>query len=168
MTTKSVLIVMGSESDAAALKPAAAVLRDLGIPYEAHVASAHRTPDRAARLAAEARGRGVGAIIAGAGMAHHLGGALAARTTLPVIAVPLAAGSLSGFDSLLSAVQMPPGVPVATVAVGGAKNAALLAAQILGVADAAIARRLDAQRADHAAEVDAADLRVREAFDAPP
>lgn len=165
MTTKSVLIVMGSESDLSSMKPAAVVLDDLGVSYTVAVASAHRTPDRAAALATEARANGVGAIIAGAGMAHHLGGALAARSTLPVIAVPLASGAMQGVDSLISAVQMPPGVPVAVVAIGGAKNAAFLAAQILAVHDTELASKLDAHRADQATAVGSADERVRAALE---
>lgn len=162
MSERSVLIVMGSESDFQSMKPAVEVLGTLGIRSSVHVASAHRTPDRAAQLAAEARGEGVGVIIAGAGMAHHLGGALAARTTLPIIAVPLVSGAMQGVDSLLSAVQMPPGVPVAVVAVGGAKNAAFLAAQILAVSDAALAAKLDAHRSEQSAKVEEADRRVRQ------
>lgn len=162
MSKRSVLVVMGSESDVGVMKKAVDVLKELGVPHEVHVASAHRTPDRAAELASRARERGVGAIIAGAGMAHHLGGALAARTTLPIIAVPLASGSLQGVDALLAAVQMPPGVPAATVAVGGAKNAAFLAAQILAVSDAELAVRLDAHRAEQAVQVEAAHARVQE------
>ena len=166
MDRRSVLVVMGSESDLPTMKGAAKVLREFGVPFEVSVASAHRTPDRAAKLAADARAKGVGAIIAGAGMAHHLGGALAARTTLPIIAVPLASGSLQGVDALISAVQMPPGVPVATVAVGGAKNAAILAAQILAVSDAELAARLDAHRVSQTEAAAEADGRVRQALDA--
>lgn len=161
MTTKSVLIVMGSESDFPVMKPAADILRGLGVEYSVSVASAHRTPDQAAELAQGAREKGVGAIIAGAGMAHHLGGALAARTTLPIIAVPLASGALQGFDALLSAVQMPPGVPVAVVAVGGAKNAAFLAAQILAVSDETLAAKLHAHRDSQIDAVFEADARVK-------
>jgi phosphoribosylaminoimidazole carboxylase PurE protein len=164
MSERTVLIVMGSESDLSAMKPAEEALRELGVGCEVAVASAHRTPERAATLAAEARGRGVGAIIAGAGLAHHLAGALAARTTLPIIAVPLASGALQGVDSLLSAVQMPPNVPVAVVGVGAARNAGVLAAEILAVCDDTLAARLDAHRKSLAAQVDAADERVRRSF----
>jgi 5-(carboxyamino)imidazole ribonucleotide mutase len=158
---KSVLIVMGSENDAPTVKAAVDALRDLEVPVSVAVASAHRSPDKAAELASQARDRGVGVIIAAAGMAHHLGGAVAARTTLPVVALPLASGALQGVDALLSAVQMPPGVPVAVVAVGGARNAALLAAQILSVTDQALAQRLDAARVKQTAKVQEADQRVQ-------
>jgi phosphoribosylaminoimidazole carboxylase PurE protein len=126
-------IVMGSDSDLAVMKQAAAVLEDFGVPYEMTVASAHRSPERASRWAATAEQRGLDVIIAGAGGAAHLAGVMAACSTLPVIAVPLASSPLSGFDALLASVQMPPGVPVATVSVGpwGATNAGLLAVQIL-------------------------------------
>lgn len=164
MTRRSVLVVMGSESDLPAMRPAIDVLKELGVPADLSIASAHRTPDRAAELAMKARGEGVGVIIAGAGMAHHLGGALAARTTVPVIAVPLASGALQGVDALLSAVQMPPGVPVAVVAVGGAKNAAYLAVQILAVSDEALAAKLEEHRTAQAAKVLQADERARAAL----
>lgn len=167
MTTKSILIVMGSESDLSSMKPAAVILEELSISFTVAVASAHRTPDRAAALAAQARADGVGAIIAGAGMAHHLGGALAARTTIPVIAVPLASGAMQGVDALISAVQMPPGVPVAVVAIGGAKNAAFLAAQILAVHDEALAAKLDSHRVDQATVVNGADARLKAALEVP-
>ncbi len=126
-------IVMGSDSDLPVMKEACAVLDQFGVPYEITVASAHRSPERAAAWARGAAGRGLDAIIAGAGGAAHLAGVMAAHTTLPVIAVPLASSPLAGFDALLSSVQMPPGVPVATVSVGpwGARNAALLAVQII-------------------------------------
>ena len=128
-----VAIVMGSDSDLAVMREAAAILEEFGVAYEMTVASAHRSPDRAARYAREAAGRGIDVIIAGAGGAAHLAGVMAAGTTLPVIAVPLASSPLAGFDALLSSVQMPPGVPVAVMSVGpwGAKNAGLLAVQIL-------------------------------------
>jgi phosphoribosylaminoimidazole carboxylase PurE protein len=126
-------IVMGSDSDLPVMKQAAAVLEDFGVPYEMTVASAHRSPERAAAWASTAEERGLDVIIAGAGGAAHLAGVMAACSTLPVIAVPLASSPLSGFDALLASVQMPPGVPVATVSVGawGAQNAGLLAVQIL-------------------------------------
>lgn len=160
--SRRVLILMGSANDCDAMAPAAEVLRGLGVEAEVAVASAHRTPDRAATMAAEARGRGVGVVIAGAGLAHHLGGAVAARTTLPVIAVPIPGGPLKGMDALLSAVQMPPGVPVAAVGIGAAKNAGLLAAQILAVEDADLAAKLEALRARAAREVETADCQVKE------
>ena len=144
---KKVGIVLGSDSDLPVLKGAFEQLKKLGIPFEAHIYSAHRTPDEAARFAAAARENGFGAIIAAAGKAAHLAGALAARTTLPVIGVPVKSSTLDGLDALLSTVQMPSGMPVATVAIDGAANAALLAAQILAVSDAELAAKLDAARA---------------------
>ena len=140
-------ILMGSESDRPVMEKAVAVLRQLGVPCELLVRSAHRTPEAAADYARSARGRGIGVLIAGAGLAAHLAGALAAWTTLPVIGVPIGAGPLRGQDALLATVQMPPGVPVATVAIDGAKNAAYLAAQILAVSDEALAARLAEARA---------------------
>jgi phosphoribosylaminoimidazole carboxylase PurE protein len=144
LASPKVLIVMGSASDRDVMSEAGKVLRELGIPYEMGVYSAHRTPERAAKLASEAAGRGVRAIIAGAGAAAHLAGALAARTNLPVIGVPLAATPLAGLDALLATVQMPSGFPVATMAIGapGARNAAFLAAQILATADDSLAGKL--------------------------
>jgi len=143
---KKVGIVMGSDSDLPVARKAADTLRALGVPYEAHIYSAHRTPEEARAFAAGARENGFGALIAIAGMAAHLAGALAANTTLPVIGIPCASGGLGGLDALLSTVQMPSGIPVAAVAVGGGANAALLAAQILAVEDAALAAKLDAKR----------------------
>lgn len=128
-----VLILMGSDSDFDTMKKAAKVLKELGVSYEIDVCSAHRTPDRAKRYAEEAEQSGTEVIIAGAGMAAHLAGFIAAHTTLPVIGVPLASGALNGFDALLSTVQMPPGIPVATVAINGAENAAWLACEILSL-----------------------------------
>jgi len=159
-----VLIVMGSDSDLPVMKAAAEALESLGLGFEMHVASAHRTPERAAALARDARGRGVKAIIAAAGGAAHLAGALAAQTTLPVIGVPIASdsGTLGGLDALLATAQMPPGVPVATVAINGARNAALLAAEILAASDDALAKSLDRLRREMAAKVEAADARVKE------
>jgi len=157
-----VAIVMGSDSDLAKVKPAAETLDALGIAHEMHVASAHRTPDRAVELAREARGRGIKVIIAAAGGAAHLAGVLAAHTTLPVIGLPVSSGSLEGMDALLSTVQMPSGVPVATVAVDGARNAALLAAEILATSDEALARKLDEMRKEMAARVQAADAKLKE------
>jgi phosphoribosylaminoimidazole carboxylase PurE protein len=148
MADAKVAVLMGSESDRTRMEGTLKVLEDLGIPHEAHVMSAHRSPDRVAAFAAGAAGKGLRVLIAGAGMANHLAGAVAARTLLPVIGVPLDASPLSGMDSLLSTVQMPPGVPVATVAVGsaGAKNAAWLAAEILALGDPDLAGRLRARR----------------------
>ncbi|HUC16678.1 MAG TPA: 5-(carboxyamino)imidazole ribonucleotide mutase [Acetobacteraceae bacterium] len=144
----SVGIIMGSRSDWPTLRHAAATLAALAVPYEARVVSAHRTPDRLASYAKGARGRGIRVIIAGAGGAAHLPGMCAAFTTLPVLGVPVESAALKGMDSLLSIVQMPPGVPVGTLAIGqpGAVNAALLAAAILALADPALAARLDAWR----------------------
>src|SRR4030043_1387934 len=139
-----VLIVMGSDSDMPVMEETGKILKKLGISYEMVIASAHRTPERAIRLASEAEGKGVDVIIAGAGMAAHLAGVLAAHTIIPVIGVPIDSSSLKGLDSLLSTVQMPPGVPVATMAIGkaGAKNAAILSAQIIGRKDPKVAKRL--------------------------
>lgn len=142
---KKVAVIMGSKSDLDKVLPAIKALRELDIPYEAHVMSAHRTPDEAIKFAQNARQNGFGVIIACAGMAAHLGGVLAAYTTLPVIGVPIRA-SFDGIDALLATVQMPSGVPVATVAVNGAKNAALLAAQMIALEDNALAERLLVQK----------------------
>jgi phosphoribosylaminoimidazole carboxylase PurE protein len=153
-----VAIVMGSASDAEVMEEAARVLRDLGVAFEMGVYSAHRTPERAARFASEAAGRGIQVLIAGAGAAAHLAGALASRSHLPVIGVPLAGTPLAGFDALLATVQMPAGFPVATMAVGkpGAANAAFLAAQILALQDRELAAQLEAWRSKKAREVEQA------------
>ena len=143
---KKIGILMGSDSDLPVVQKATDMLASLGIPFEVHVYSAHRTPLEAAEFAESARENGFGAIIAAAGMAAHLAGAVAANTTLPVVGIPCASSYLDGMDALLSTVQMPTGIPVATVAVNGAGNAALLAAQILAVEDAALAEKLDAKR----------------------
>ena len=132
---KKVAVIIGSDSDLNALKPCFDQLKELEIPFEAHIFSAHRTPDAAAEFALSARENGFGAIIAAAGKAAHLAGALAARTTLPVIGIPIKSSTLDGLDALLSTVQMPGGIPVATVAIDGSKNAALLAAEIIAVSD---------------------------------
>ncbi len=139
----SVGILVGSKSDLPILEKCTARLDDLAIDYELEVRSAHRTPEDVAEYAATARDRGLKVIICAAGMAAHLAGAVAARTNLPVIGIPVAAGPLNGFDALLSTVQMPSGVPVATVAVNGAANAAVLAAQILALSDSQLADRLE-------------------------
>ena len=157
-----VLVVMGSESDLEVVKPAAETLAKLGISHEVHIASAHRTPERAMALAKEARGRGVRAIIAAAGGAAHLAGVLAAHTTLPVIGVPISSSALKGLDALLATVQMPSGVPVATVAINGARNAAILAAEILAVDDGKLATKLEEMRADVAAQVSLSDQTVKD------
>ncbi len=164
MSKKSVLIVMGSENDLPKVKPAVKILEDLAVDYRVTVASAHRSPVRAKEVATAARAEGVGVIIAAAGGAHHLGGAMAANTTLPVIALPIAVGTLGGLDALLSAVQMPGGVPIASVGVDGAKNAGLLAANIVGAFDDELGARLDAQREIQAGGVVKADVRVQEAL----
>ncbi len=158
---KKVAIIMGSISDFEAVKPAVDCLKSLGIPYEAHVYSAHRTPLEASAFAADARANGFGVIIAAAGKAAHLAGSLAAKTTLPIIGIPVKSSTLDGLDALLSTVQMPPGIPVATVAIDGAKNAALLAAQILAVADSELAAKLDQARIDMTAEVLAKDAELQ-------
>lgn len=150
---KKVGIVMGSDSDLPILRKAMDTLDSLGIPFEAHVYSAHRTPEQARDFALQARQNGFGAIVAAAGMAAHLAGAIAANTTIPVIGIPCKSSNLDGIDALLSTVQMPSGIPVATVAINGAVNAALLAAQIIAVSDEALAARLDTKRADDAAKV---------------
>ncbi len=144
---KKIGIVMGSDSDLPIIRKATAILDSFEVPYEVHVYSAHRTPVEARDFALNARKKGFGAIIAVAGMAAHLAGALAANTTLPVIGIPAESGPLSGMDALLSTVQMPTGIPVATVAVNGGGNAALLALQILAVSDSELAAKLDAKRA---------------------
>jgi len=150
-----VAVLMGSDSDAPVMGGCARVLEDYGIPYEARVLSAHRTPEATVRYVRAAEKRGLRVIVAGAGGAAHLAGVVAAHTTLPVIGVPLASSPLSGFDSLLSTVQMPPGVPVATVGVGpmGAANAAHLAAEMLALGDAELRRKLRERRQRMAAEV---------------
>lgn len=155
-----VLIVMGSETDAPKMEPASEALKRLGVPHEVMVASAHRTPARVAELAQGARERGLRVIIAGAGGAAHLAGVIAAHTTLPVIGVPVSSSPLSGLDALLATAQMPSGVPVATVAIDGARNAGLLAAAILAVRDEMLAERLTQLRREMAARVEEASGRV--------
>jgi 5-(carboxyamino)imidazole ribonucleotide mutase len=145
---KKVAVIMGSDSDLPVLKPCFDTLKNLNIPFEAHVFSAHRTPVEAAAFAKSAAENGFGAIIAAAGKAAHLAGALAAQTVLPVIGIPVKSSTLDGLDALLSTVQMPTGLPVATVAIDGAGNAALLAAQIIATADSALYEKLLAMRAD--------------------
>ena len=140
-------ILMGSDSDLPVMEKAAEVLKEMGIPFELDISSAHRLPDKTADYARTARDRGIEVLIAGAGMAAHLAGALASQTTLPVIGVPLKSGALDGVDALYSTVQMPPGVPVATVGVDGAKNAAYLACEILSIKYPDIAKKLEAFRA---------------------
>jgi 5-(carboxyamino)imidazole ribonucleotide mutase len=143
-----VAVLMGSANDQPKMAPALEMLKHFGVEAEEHVMSAHRTPDKVAAFARAARGSGFGAVICGAGMAAHLGGAVAANTTLPVIGVPLASSALNGVDALYATVMMPRGMPVATVAIDGAANAGLLAVTILAVSDAELAKKLDAYRAE--------------------
>ena len=150
---KKVGIIMGSDSDLPVVQKAVNILREFEVPFEVHVYSAHRTPVEARDFAVNARQNGFGAIIAAAGMAAHLAGAMAAGTTLPVIGIPIKSAGLGGIDALLSKEQMPTGLPVATVAIDGAANAALLAVQILAVEDAALAKKLDDKRANDMAKV---------------
>jgi 5-(carboxyamino)imidazole ribonucleotide mutase len=148
VTALKVAILMGSEKDMPKMQPAVDVLEEFGVDHEVHVMSAHRTPAQVAAFATGARQAGFGAVICGAGKAAHLAGAVAAHSTLPVIGVPIAAGGLGGMDSLLSTVQMPTGIPVATVAVDSSANAAYLAVAVLAVTDPELAAKLDAYRAD--------------------
>ena len=159
MEQKKVAILMGSDSDWPVVKAAAAELKRLDIPCEAHILSAHRTP--AAEFAKNARAAGFGAIICAAGMAAHLAGAIAANTTLPVIGIPMKGGAVDGLDALLATVQMPSGIPVATVALNGAKNAAILAAQMLAITDEALAAKLDADRAAMADQIAAKEEKLQ-------
>jgi phosphoribosylamine---glycine ligase len=162
VTNISVLILMGSDSDAPVMQGAVDILKQLQIPCEMTVASAHRSPERVMRLVAEAPGRGVKVFIVGAGAAAHLAGVVAAHTSLPVIGVPIDSSALKGWDALLSTVQMPPGVPVATVSIGkpGATNAGVLAAQMLALSDSAMADRLVVYKRKLAEKVEAAAERL--------
>ena len=159
---KKVAIIMGSDSDWPVVKSACTVLKDFGVPYEAHILSAHRTPEAAAAFARSARAEGYGVILCAAGMAAHLAGAVAARTTRPVIGIPVSGGLMGGMDAMLATVQMPPGFPVATVAMdkAGARNAAWLAAQILAVADPALDEKIRAARAKMQAGVEEAAAEI--------
>ena len=159
---KKVGIIMGSDSDLPIIQKATDMLKSLDIPFEVHIYSAHRTPVEARDFALNARANGFGVLIAAAGMAAHLAGAIAANSTLPVIGIPCKSSVLDGMDALLSTVQMPTGIPVATVAINGGANAALLAAQILAVSDADLAAKLDAKRASDAAKVLEKDAAVME------
>ena len=159
---KKVGIVMGSDSDLPIIKKATDQLRALDVPFEVHVYSAHRTPVEARDFALHARENGFGVLIAAAGMAAHLAGAIAANTTLPVIGIPCKSAALDGMDALLATVMMPKGIPVATVAIDGGANAALLAAQILAVEDAALCAKLDARRASDAKAVLEKDAAILE------
>jgi phosphoribosylaminoimidazole carboxylase PurE protein len=167
MSKPLVGIVMGSDSDLEAMNGAAEILEQFGVPYEMTVASAHRSPERAWAYSTSAKSRGLKAIIAGAGWAAHLGGVLASGTTLPVIGVPLESSPLNGMDALLATVQMPPGVPVATMALGkgGARNAALLAVQMLALSDEALDRKLAAYKEDMARSVEKKAARVEKTFE---
>ena len=150
---RKVGIIMGSDSDLPVVSKAMDTLKEFGVPFEVHVFSAHRTPVEAREFSLNARKNGFGAIIAAAGKAAHLAGAIAANTTLPVIGIPVKSSTLDGLDALLSTVQMPGGIPVATVAIDGAQNAALLAIQILAVEDSALAEKLDKSRLNNAKKV---------------
>lgn len=154
---KKVAVIMGSDSDWKTVKGACEELSRLDIPFEAHVMSAHRTPEAAAAFSRGARAAGFGVIIAAAGMAAHLAGAMAANSTLPIIGIPIKGGAMDGLDALLATVQMPSGIPVATVALGGAKNAAVLAAQMLAIHDASLADKLDADRVKMSAQISEKD-----------
>ena len=158
---KKVAVIMGSDSDWPVVKGACQQLKEFGIPYEAHILSAHRTPVEAAEFARSARANGFGVLICAAGMAAHLAGAFAGNSTLPVIGIPMKGGMMDGLDALLATVQMPSGIPVATVAVGGAKNAAVLAAQMLSIADEELAAKLDAHRADMAKQIAAKEEKLQ-------
>ena len=161
---KKVGIIMGSDSDLPILRKSMDTLDALGIPYECHIFSAHRTPVQARDFALSARENGFGAIIAAAGKAAHLAGAMAAGTTLPVIGIPVKSSTLDGIDALLSTVQMPSGMPVATVAIDGAVNAALLSVQILAVEDAALAEKLEAYRAEAGRKVLEKDQKISKQY----
>ncbi|HEY6874612.1 MAG TPA: 5-(carboxyamino)imidazole ribonucleotide mutase [Geobacteraceae bacterium] len=165
MADPQVLIVMGSDSDLPVMEEGAKVLAEFGISYEVRISSAHRSPERTAKLAAEAAGRGIRVVIAGAGMAAHLAGVMAAETTLPVIGVPMGGGALGGVDALYATVQMPGGIPVATMAIGraGAKNAGIFAVQILALADERLALLLKEYRERMAEDVAAKDRALQEA-----
>ena len=159
---KKIGIIMGSDSDLPIVQKAVDTLKSFGVPYEVHVFSAHRTPVEARDFSVNARKNGFGAIIAAAGMAAHLAGAIAANTTIPVIGLPIKSSTLDGLDALLSTVQMPSGIPVATVAIDGAANAALLALQILSVEEKEIAEKLDSARAKAAEAILLKDKKLQE------
>ncbi len=161
---KKVGIIMGSDSDLPIVEKAVNTLKSFGVPYEVHVYSAHRTPDEAGAFARSARDNGFGVLIAAAGMAAHLGGVIASFTTLPVIGIPCKSNNLDGVDALLSTVMMPSGVPVATVAIDGGVNAALLSCEILALSDEALARKLDEKRAKDKETVLEKNKKVEEAF----
>lgn len=158
---KKVAVIMGSDSDWSTVKAACQQLEKFDIPYEAHILSAHRTPVQAAEFARNARKNGFGVLICAAGMAAHLAGAFAGNSTLPVIGIPMMGGAMGGMDALLATVQMPSGIPVATVALNGAKNAAILAAQILAVSDDKLAAMLDADREEMAKQIAAKEEKLQ-------
>ncbi len=161
---KKIALIMGSDSDLPIAKKAADTLSAFGVPFEVHVFSAHRTPEEAARFSKSARENGFGVIIAVAGMAAHLAGAIAANTTLPVIGIPVNSGQLGGIDALLSTVQMPSGIPVAAVAVDGAVNAALLGIEMLSICDGSLAEKLDQKRRTDAEKVLEKDTAITKQF----
>ncbi|RQW85736.1 MAG: 5-(carboxyamino)imidazole ribonucleotide mutase [Geobacter sp.] len=167
MDTPKVLIVMGSDTDLPVMKEATKILRQFGVSFEMRISSAHRCPDKTAQLSAEAEGRGIKVIIAGAGMAAHLAGVMAAGTILPVIGVPVGGGAINGIDALYSTVQMPGGIPVATVAIGkaGAKNAGILAVQMLALSDTSLALKLKKLKESMAQEVASKDQELQENLD---
>ena len=160
LNRKKVAVIMGSDSDWPVVKAACSVLKEFDVPFEAHILSAHRTPEAAAAFAKSARDEGYGVILCAAGMAAHLAGAFAANTTLPVVGSPRKGGAMDGLDALLATVQMPSGFPVATVALNGAKNAAYLAVEMLAVSDDELARRLEQFRADTAAAIAKKDAAI--------
>ncbi len=162
---KKIAIIMGSDSDLPIVKKAVDTLKELEVPYEVHVFSAHRTPEQSREFCLNARRNGFAVIVAAAGMAAHLAGAVAANTTLPVIGIPIKSGHLGGMDALLSTVQMPSGIPVATVAIDGATNAALLAAEILAVSDSTLADKLDKKRQAATAKVLEKDAAINTMLD---
>ena len=165
MTTPLISLIMGSDSDLVHLEGGIAVLEEAGLPFEVRVMSAHRTPERVREFAQGARDRGVKIILAAAGGAAHLAGAVAAATTLPVVGIPIPSSTLDGMDALLATVQMPPGIPVATVGVGNSKNAALLAAEMLALADGDLAKKLKDLRVKQAEQVREKDAKVRAKFE---
>ena len=157
---KKIGIIMGSDSDLSVVQKAVDTLKSFDVPYEVHIFSAHRTPMEARDFSLNARANGFGAIICAAGMAAHLAGAIAANTTVPVVGIPIASGGLGGMDALLSTVQMPTGIPVATVAINGAANAALLCIQMLSIEDKSLADKLDAKRKSDAEAVLTKDVNI--------
>lgn len=162
VTAKKVAVIMGSDSDLPTVKPAIDKLKSFGIEVDAHVMSAHRTPAQASKFASEAKANGFGVIIAAAGKAAHLGGVLAAHTTLPVIGIPIKSSTLDGLDALLATVQMPSGIPVATVAINGAENAAILAVQMLALSDDNLAAQLDQMKKTMEESVMAKDAKLQQ------